>query len=96
MLAPQEAAIELMEVLQFAVNKDPRASDKVMKLIEKVGIKSLQAKITFLTSFKRQVMLIPLGVFSEPNNRVALATAIQNALDQLIEQEEEGKDPTTF
>ncbi len=69
-------------------------SQEFLQLAEKLGLKALLEQIYFLTGLNEQVRLLPLKIYESPDNRTKLLEASQEALDEVIyeeeEQEEEG------
>ena len=85
-----EAAHRLMkEVLPL---KDQRFVDssKITAIAKRLNIRDDEAKIYFLRELHNIVRKLPLKIYSDEQARQRLLTAIQDALDAAIDEEEEG------
>ena len=85
-----QAAHRLMkEVLPL---KDQRFVDssKISAIANKLNIRDDEAKIYFLRELHSIVRKLPLKIYSDDQSRQRLLTAIQDALDAAIDEEEEG------
>lgn len=78
----------LVEVI-LSLKDDPRLGERqVQRIVEDVGLKAIEPRIYFLRGVKELVRLLPLKLFSDQDSRNMLITAMQRALDEIIEQEE--------
>ena len=85
-----QAAHRLMkEVLPL---KDQRFVDssKITAIANRLSIRDDEAKIYFLRELHNIVRKLPLKIYSDDQARQRLLTAIQDALDTAIDEEEEG------
>lgn len=62
---------------------------QVEKITTTLGLRDLEPKIYFLRELKETARLIPLKAYEDPANREKLLDAIQEALDDAIDLEEE-------
>jgi type III secretion protein W len=60
------------------------------QLARDLGVHENQAQILFYTGLKSMIRGLPVKVFPDPETRDALIKALQGALDEAIEVEEEG------
>ncbi len=63
--------------------------DHILRLVRKIHIPDIEGQIYFVREFKELVRLIPLKIYDDPETRDNFLTAIQDALDSVIEKEEE-------
>lgn len=61
----------------------------VQRLIEPLGITDVVQKIHFHMEIKRLIRLLPLGAFSDDEQRQNLLDACQSALDGAVDEEED-------
>lgn len=61
---------------------------QVEKLAREQRLPSTEAEIYFLRELADMVRALPLKVFKDPEQRLKLVDAVQEALDQAIEREE--------
>jgi type III secretion protein W len=80
----------LKEVLDLQQNKWVRP-EQIAALPGKLGIRRLTHEINFLREFKALVHSIPLKAYADPEQRPRFLDAIQQALDEAIEREEENQ-----
>lgn len=78
----------LKVVLEFQQKKWLRPED-FNGLIAKLGIHGIEHEINFLREFKELVRSIPLKAYVDPEQRQRFLDAIQLALDNAIDREEE-------
>ena len=78
----------LKTVLEFQQNKWLRPED-INALTARLGIHGIQHEINFLREFKELVRTIPLKSYPDPEQRQRFLEAIQLALDDAIEREED-------
>lgn len=78
----------LKEVLDLQQNKWLRP-EQISPLPTKFGITDIEQEIVFLSKFKELTRLIPLKAYTEQEQRQRLLDAIQLALDDAVEREEE-------
>lgn len=71
--------------------KDQRFVDssKFDAIANRLNINDIEAKIYFLRELHAIVRKLPLKIFDDEQNRFRMLTAIQDALDAAIDQEEE-------
>lgn len=81
----------LKAVLEFQQKKWLRPED-FTGLIAKLGIHGIEHEINFLREFKELVRSIPLKAYVDPEQRQRFLEAIQLALDDAIDREEEDDD----
>ena len=86
------AAHELMQrVLDL---KDARFIDasKVESIAKSLGILDIEARIYFLRELHGIVRKLPLKIYNDDQDRLRFVTAIQEALDQAIDDEDEDEE----
>lgn len=64
-------------------------TSEVMGMLHEFGIFDLEAQIYFLQNLKEKVRLMPLKLFSDDDSRYNILDKMQEAIDNLIESEEE-------
>ena len=71
--------------------KDQRFVDasKFLAIVRSYDIHEDEARIYFLRELHAVIRKLPLKVFTEEQSRERLLTAIQDALDQAVDEEEE-------
>jgi len=71
--------------------KDQRWVDgaKILAVVDSLNIRGDEARIYFLRELHGIVRRLPLKVFSDEEARFRLITAVQNALDTAVDEEEE-------
>ena len=62
---------------------------KFKTLADKLAIKDIEARIYFFRELHGIVRKLPIKIFDDDQDRIRLMTAIQDALDQAIDEEEE-------
>jgi type III secretion protein W len=77
------------EVIQLT-NERWVNSSRFTQLAGELGVRENQAQILFYTGLKSMIRGLPVKVFPDPETRDALLKALQGALDEAIELEEEG------
>ena len=60
-----------------------------LKLADRLGVKECAAKIYFLRELNAIVRQLPIKAFHAPEDRLRLIDALQQSLDEAIEEEEE-------
>ena len=78
----------LKTVLEFQQNKWLRPED-INALSVKLGLSEIGHEINFLREFKELVRSIPLKAYADPEQRQRFLDAIQLALDDAIDREED-------
>ena len=66
-------------------------SSRFNSLATQLGVAELQQQIVFFTGLKGILKELPVKVFPDPDTREALMKALQGALDEAIEREEDGE-----
>ena len=66
-------------------------SAAVARIVDMIPLQELEGKIYFLQAYMEFVRSIPEKIYPNLENRGKLLEAIQEHLDDLIEQEEEGE-----
>jgi type III secretion protein W len=61
---------------------------QVEKLVREQRLRTTEAEIYFLRELADLVRALPLKIFKEPEQRLKMVDAVQEALDKAIEQEE--------
>ncbi|MGY5820668.1 TyeA family type III secretion system gatekeeper subunit [Vibrio chemaguriensis] len=65
------------------------SSDEVWKVANAMELTAVQQKIDFFREFHKLVRMIPIDVFADEEQRQNLIQAVQKALDEAIDIEEE-------
>ncbi|HHX8583130.1 TPA: TyeA family type III secretion system gatekeeper subunit [Vibrio diabolicus] len=65
------------------------SSDEVWKVANAMELTAVQQKIDFFREFHKLVRAIPIDVFADEEQRQNLIQAVQKALDEAIDIEEE-------
>ena len=78
----------LQTILEFQQNKWLRPED-IKAFSVKLGIRNIGHEINFLREFKELVRAIPLKGYADPEQRQRFLDAIQLALDDAIDREED-------
>ncbi|WP_168735329.1 type III secretion system gatekeeper subunit SctW [Pseudothauera rhizosphaerae] len=79
----------LMQDLVAATGERWTTGGRFVSIAEKHGVRDLTAQINFLTTVKVLAREMPVKVFVDPESRFNVVGAIQEALDDIIAQEEE-------
>ena len=74
--------IELIELRWVTV-------DKITQLTNKAKLSNIEQKIAFLRELKRLIRLFPTDVFNDLEQRQNLISAVQEAQDMAIDEEED-------
>ncbi len=61
---------------------------KITAIVDRLGIRNIEARIFFLRELLGIVRRLPLKIYREDDARQRLMTAVQEALDTAIDQEE--------
>ena len=71
--------------------KDQRFVDggKIRSIVETLRLPDIEQKIYFLRELHTIVRKLPLKIFTEEKDRLQLVSAIQDALDVTIDEEED-------
>ena len=64
------------------------SGSQVEKLVREQRLRTTEAEIYFLRELADLVRALPLKIFKEPEQRLKMVDAVQEALDKAIEQEE--------
>ena len=85
----QDHAHRMMK--EVMVLKDQRWVDgsKVMSIVDQLNIRGDEARIYFLRELLSIVRRLPLKIYSDDESRMRLITAVQEALDTAVDEEEE-------
>ena len=86
-VAPGGAAL-LKELLDLMQNKWLRP-EQVSPIPGRMGVQAMDREIAFLREFKELARLVPLKAYADLQQRDGLVDAVQFAMDQAIEREEE-------
>ncbi|MCS0379666.1 TyeA family type III secretion system gatekeeper subunit [Vibrio diabolicus] len=65
------------------------SSDEIWKVANAMELTAVQQKIDFFREFHKLVRAIPINVFADEEQRQNLIQAVQKALDEAIDIEEE-------
>ncbi|EMD78942.1 type III secretion system effector delivery regulator TyeA [Vibrio diabolicus E0666] len=65
------------------------SSDEICKVANAMELTAVQQKIDFFREFHKLVRAIPIDVFADEEQRQNLIQAVQKALDEAIDIEEE-------
>ncbi|AVF95098.1 TyeA family type III secretion system gatekeeper subunit [Vibrio diabolicus] len=65
------------------------SSDEIWKVANAMELTAVQQKIDFFREFHKLVRAIPIDVFADAEQRQNLIQAVQKALDEAIDIEEE-------
>jgi type III secretion protein W len=80
---------QLLEDLVGATGERFSTGGRFVSIAEKHGVRDITAQINFLTDVKVLVREMPVKVFADPDSRFNITGAVQEALDDIIAQEEE-------
>ncbi|MEZ8100105.1 TyeA family type III secretion system gatekeeper subunit [Vibrio bivalvicida] len=64
-------------------------AEAVWKLAESMSLNSIEQKISFFRELHKLVRHIPVDVFADDEQRQNLIRAVQTALDEAVDKEEE-------
>jgi type III secretion system TyeA family effector delivery regulator len=87
-MANEYTAHDLMrELLEMTTQRwiDP---ERFLQMTNKLGVKSSEMRIYFLTQLREKVRQIPLKLYPVPDIREKMLEALQNAMDTEISREE--------
>ncbi|EGQ8017893.1 TyeA family type III secretion system gatekeeper subunit [Vibrio alginolyticus] len=65
------------------------SSDEIWKVVNAMELTAVEQKIDFFREFHKLVRAIPIDVFADEEQRQNLIQAVQKALDEAIDIEEE-------
>jgi type III secretion protein W len=89
MTAPAAAAADrLVSSLLELAEASWLSGAQVEKLVREQRLRTTEAEIYFLRELADLVRALPLKIFKEPEQRLKMVDAVQEALDKAIEQEE--------
>lgn len=77
-------------VMQLLPLREQRFIDpnKLLKLTDRLKIRDIEAKIYFLRELLAIVRRLSMKIYKDPDDRLRLIDALQQALDLAIEEEE--------
>lgn len=77
----------MRELLEMTTQRwvDP---ERFIQITNKLGIRSSEMRIYFLTQLREKVRLIPLKLYPTPDTREKMLDALQQAMDTEISREE--------
>ncbi|AUI86210.1 SepL/TyeA/HrpJ family type III secretion system gatekeeper [Vibrio azureus] len=82
-------ATRLMADIIALVEERWVSSEALWKIADAMNLKEAEKKIGFFRELHKLVRHIPINVFADDEQRQNLILAVQKALDEAIEQEEE-------
>ncbi len=82
------AHLVMKEILPL---KDQRFVDpaKFRSLADRVGIRDIEQTIYFLRELHLIVSKLPMKIFNDPEDRLRMVTALQDAMDAAVDEEDE-------
>lgn len=88
--APDVAAraFELMKELVAITGEKWVGATRFTAMTDRWGLRDPTARVTFLTGVKELMRNMPVKVFEDPDVRQSILSAVQDALDEAIDQEE--------
>lgn len=89
-MADEYTAHDLMrDLLEMTTQRwiDP---ERFLQIVNRLGIKSSETRIFFLTQLREKVRQIPLKLYPVPDIREKMLDALQQAMDVEISREEVG------
>lgn len=77
----------MRELLEMTTQRwvDP---ERFIQITNKLGVRSSEMRIYFLTQLREKVRLIPLKLYPTPDTREKMLDALQQAMDTEISREE--------
>ena len=89
MTAPAAAAADrLLSSLLELAEASWLSSAQVEKIVREQNLRSTEAEIYFLRELADLIRALPLKIFKDPEQRLKMVDAVQEALDKAIEREE--------
>lgn len=82
-------AFELMKELVNLTGEKWVSPSRFTNLADRLDLDDVQARIIFLTGVKGLLRNMPVKVFEDADARLSILNAVQEALDTLIDLEEE-------
>lgn len=84
---PYTAHDLMRELLEMTTQRwvDP---ERFIQITSKLGVRSSEMRIYFLTQLREKVRLIPLKLYPSPDTREKMLDALQQAMDSEISREE--------
>ena len=64
-------------------------SNKILSLADRLDLDDIEAKIYFLRELTAIVRRVSMKIYKDPEERIRLIEAVQEALDAAIEEEQE-------
>jgi type III secretion system TyeA family effector delivery regulator len=62
-----------------------------LKMMDRLGVVESEVKIYFLRELSAILRQLPLKVYASPDDRLRLINGLQEALDEVIEEEEDAQ-----
>lgn len=87
--APGFEPVQLMQELVAVSGEKWVSASRFTGLADKLGVSDTGARIGFQTAVKAMMRELPVKVFADADVRQTILNAVQEALDQAIDQEEE-------
>ncbi len=81
-------ALDLMKSLVGLLDEKWVTAHRFLEITRRHGIDQTQARISLITGLKTLARTLPVGVFADAESRDRLLQAAQEALDQVIDEEE--------
>ncbi len=81
-------ASELTQEMVVVTGEKWVAAKRFTELAERFGIQDIDAKITFQTAVKGMLHQLPVQIFADTEARQTVLAAVQEALDQVIDEED--------
>ena len=89
MTAPAAAAADrLLSSLLELAEASWLSGAQVEKIVREQNLRSTEAEIYFLRELADLIRALPLKIFKDPEQRLKMVDAVQEALDKAIEREE--------
>jgi type III secretion protein W len=89
MTAPAAAAADrLLSSLLELAEASWLSGAQVEKIVREQNLRSIEAEIYFLRELADLIRALPLKIFKDPEQRLKMVDAVQEALDKAIEREE--------
>ena len=90
--SPGPSGGDLLKLMLELLQNKWLQPEHISAIISKLGIHQIEHEINFLNGFKELVRSIPLKAYQDPEQRQRYLDAIQLALDDAIDREEEEED----
>ena len=82
------AALDLMKSLVGLLDEKWVTSHRFLEIAHRYGIERTPARISLITGLKTLARTLPVGLFADAESRDRLLQAAQEALDQVIDEED--------